>query len=129
MEYIEETPRYKKKSQAKPPKKSKHKHVYEPCVLEYIYPYAECVSGQGFKSGRGERIDGYCPICGKIGPTDMTRWYKIDCDLSSKRWGHKTELSDEAIKELNPDTRTLPTFDVGDDWLFPKFVTLPEVLD
>ena len=29
-------PKYRKKSQAKPPAKSDHKHVYEPCLIEEL---------------------------------------------------------------------------------------------
>ena len=72
---IEEGFPYKKKSQAKPPKKSKHKHIYEPCILEF--------NGLRFSKEHGvvydkpsARISGYCPVCGKVGsPGNLERWY------------------------------------------------------
>ena len=122
MEYIEEIPKYKKKSKAKTPKKADHRHIFEPCVIEYICPYAEFTKEQGFKPGYKAKIDGYCPICGKIGTPDMEPWL-----VKSDRWYPDygmNEPSESALRELNPKTRTLPTFDIGDDWIFAKFVNL-----
>ena len=126
MDYYDEVGRYRKKSKRKPPKKFDHKHVFEPCVLEYNNPYGELSRERGFITTREARIDGYCPMCGKIGSIDMTPWEK-NRDVHR---GHlivfNREPSDAALRELDPLTRTLPTFDVGDDWCLPKFVKLPE---
>lgn len=126
MDYIEEVPKYKKKSKAKSPKKADHKHIFEPCILEYNFPYGKLEEGKGFQPISQTRIDGYCPICGKVGPIDMERWWKTDKPLNSRNFGFQTEPTEEALRELNPETRTLPTFDVGDDWIFPKYVDIGE---
>lgn len=33
MNGFDDIPKYRKKSQARPPKKSKHKHLSEPCII------------------------------------------------------------------------------------------------
>ena len=53
-------------------------------------------------------ISAYCPICGKVGNIDLERWYVHMRDLS----GCWSEPSEEAKRELDPATRTLPTFRV-----------------
>lgn len=118
MDHFDDVVRYKKRSKSKPPKKADHKHRYEPCVLEYNFPYGGDLRVRGFEPVRRCRIDGYCPVCGKVGAVSMERWY------DSPGWGYKQTLSDDAKRELDPSTRTLPTFDVGDDWVFPEFVQL-----
>lgn len=114
----DEIPRYKKKAKPKTTPKAKHKHKYEPCVLEYEYP--DSIAMLNHKT-KGCTISSYCPICGKIGSCDVTRWYKP----VKTGDGYKIELTEEAKQELNPTTRTVPTFWV-DDWLFPKYVDLSE---
>lgn len=32
MNFIDDIPKYRKKSQKNPPQKAKHKHIYEPCI-------------------------------------------------------------------------------------------------
>ena len=60
----DDIPKYKKKSTRHPPKKSKHKHTYEDCLLKIKIV---------LKYNTGERIvnrlhlGNYCTICGKIG--------------------------------------------------------------
>lgn len=34
MERFDDIPKYRKESHARPPKKSKHKHLSEPCIIE-----------------------------------------------------------------------------------------------
>ena len=116
--------RRQKISKAKPPKKSKHKHVFEPCVLEFTHPYGKLTKEHGFQPERRASIGGYCPICGKVGPIDVSRWVRQTFHDDLKMLYYMTKWSDEALQELNPETRTLPTFDIGDEWLFPKFVDL-----
>lgn len=116
-------PKYRKKSTATPPTKAKHKHVYEPCLLRrpidwYMKEHARC--GQtdfGFSS--------YCPMCGKVGPIDIGKWFvSIKClDVDFEPY-IKNEYSEEAKRELNPKTRTIPVFDVADP--FAKFVDIGE---
>lgn len=119
MNDFEECLPYKKKSQAKPPKKSKHKHEYEPCVLEYNDIRFSQEHGIVYDRPRA-RFDRYCPVCGKLGgleSKDVERWYRSD------RAGYRIThvLSEEGEREMNPETRTLPTFWVDDPY-FPKYV-------
>ena len=115
-------PKYRKKSQAKPPKKSKHKHVYEPCLLEVpLEWYAKPHERTGktllkFKS--------YCPVCGKIGDMDRERWWTHVENHNGMFSYLETVYTEEAERELNPITRTLHVFKVGD--YFAKFVEIGE---
>lgn len=111
-------PRHKKEAQTRAPKKSNHKHHWEQCVLEF--------ERQSFSMARGvvlvpdRSFCAYCPVCGKLnyGATDRDRW-----------WYHPDAYhcvhSDEALRELDPKTRTLPSFHV-DDPLRTKFVEVEE---
>lgn len=120
MKYTEEIPRYKKKSKAKPPKKSKHKHMYEPCVIERPVDW---YMKEHERSGviKAE-IGMYCPVCGKAGSiTDVDRWYQKE-PTQSKWITCRTIPTEECILELDPTTRTLPTF--WTDEIFPKFFKL-----
>lgn len=118
MAYIEqESLPYKKKSQAKPPKKSKHKHEYEPCVLEFNGLRISKEHGVVYDKPEA-RIGAYCPVCGKLGPLENPeRWYQ------SRERQHpifhrvfEQVMTDECRRELNSETRTLPTFWVDDPY-------------
>ena len=103
MDYsqLDEIPRHKKKSKAKTPKKSQHKHTYKPCVIEYPLDWYK---KEHERSGEKQfSIGTYCAICGKIG--ELKRWYHTENE-----------------SELNPETRTLPIFWTED--FFPKYVEL-----
>ena len=118
MQIPEETMRYKKKSRAKPPHKAKHKHLNEPCLLEYPANWFMKEHEQGAKMTVS--FAGYCPICGKVGDADVERWYVHRRGFEGGRsflWSVPTA---EAERELDPATRTLPTFRVKD--LFVTFV-------
>lgn len=119
-----DVPKYRKKSTAKPPAKAKHKHVYEPCLFEQIEMWY--AKPHERKSNRTRLTFGsYCPICGKVGDTDTDRWFahvKKHNDMFSYL---ETVYTEEAERELNPTTRTLPVFYIGDEWR-PKFVELKE---
>ena len=111
-------PKYKKASQAKPPKKAKHKHLAEPCVI--IYPRDWHTKEHLRSNEKSTTIDCYCPICGKImGLQNRERWYKHEVLKGFSCWSVETE---ECLRELNPETRTLPTFEI--DSPFDKFVSL-----
>lgn len=122
-EYIEqEIMPYKKKSQSKPPKKSKHKHHYEPCVLEF--------NGLRFSKEHGMVYDkleacigAYCPVCGKLGPVEnYDRWFfRQEVPHPVFQSLFEQCMTDECKRELNPETRTLPTFWVEDQY-FTKYV-------
>ena len=114
IDFDEET-RYRKKSVKRPPKKSTHKHVFKPCVFEtkgIVFDKAH-----GIVKGPNEyKMGSYCEICGKVGPADRKWW----CVGNSRfLLGQYTE---EAERQLDPATRTLPTFYLED--YFQKFVIL-----
>lgn len=121
MNFIdEEIPKYTKKSQAKPPKKAKHKHVFEPCIIEIPEDWHKKEHEQ---SGKKRPIfEGFCPICGKIGPIDQSRWWEEKLGHIGMWQLYGGIPTEEGARELNPATRTLPTFH-GDD-PFVKFVNL-----
>lgn len=110
---------YKKKATKKPPKKSDHKHIFEPCVLEYNGERLD--RGRGFVPERKTKMDSYCVVCGKRGVPDYKRWWN---EVRGGCWV-RFEESEEQLRELNPETRTLPTFWV-DDYYKAKYVDLPE---
>ena len=106
-------PKYQKKSTAKPPAKAKHKHVYEPCLIEQLELWY-CKPHERKSNKTMLRFKTYCPICGKVSPQDTKRW-----------WTSVKKHTEEAERELNPATRTLPVFYIGDEWR-PKFVDIEE---
>ena len=67
-------PKYRKKSSARPPTKAKHKHAYEPCLIEYPLDWWN-------KPHERKRyvphlqFSAYCPVCGKVGEVDRERWF------------------------------------------------------
>lgn len=114
-------PKYRKKSTARPPAKAKHKHVYEPCLIEYpldwwnkpherkhYIPYLQ--------------FSAYCPVCGKIGEVDRERWFTTVKKHNGICIYLESVYTEEAKRELNPATRTLPVFKVADP--FAKFVKI-----
>lgn len=61
--------KYRKKSQHRPPKKSKHKHNYQPCMLKALLPSFDEVRGRVpiYELVKAS----YCPICGKVKDYDF----------------------------------------------------------
>ena len=122
-----DVPKYKKKSTAKPPKKSKHKHIYEPCLIEapmqwYLKPH---------ERKRNEptqlRFSSYCPVCGKTGDVDRERWWtKIEKDTGMFKY-LESVYTIEGEREMDPLTRTLPVFKSDNPWT--KFVDVGEPTD
>ena len=110
---MDEFPRYRKKSQRKPPKKSDHKHEYTYCVFhEHIKTM--------FGFTEEFRIGTYCPICGKIGgrgDLEKDGWL---VNSASPPWVCHG-WSDKAKKEFIASTRTLPYFEIS-DFFSQKFV-------
>ena len=125
-DFYDETPRHKKKSQAKPPAKAKHKHIFEPCILEFPHEWylKEHVRTT---DDRKSWIYGFCPVCGKIGEVDRSRWLHKERDFLGSYMFVKDVLTDEGEKEMNSKTRTLPTFIVENP--FAKFVKNEESVD
>ena len=124
FEQYDDIPKYRKKSTAKPPKKSKHKHLCEYCILEYPEDWWNKDTGK--KRKMWPHIGVYCPICGKIGSvTDKERWHKLEKRTNEFHTYYESVHTEEYERELNPRTRTLPTFSVDDP--FAKFVKLTTV--
>lgn len=95
-------------------KKYKHKHTYEPCVVEY--PSEWYLKEHVRNEKKNVEINSYCPICGKIGGIqDEERWYR-DGYIYNNIFGSVLKIlpTIECEKELNEDTRTLPTFQLND---------------
>lgn len=121
-------PKYKKKSQAKPPEKAKHKHVYEPCLIEYPEQwYLKPHEHELYENGKVKtklRFGSYCPICGKLGEGDHDRWRMLVKRHNGVISYYEQVWTEEAERELNPSTRTLPVFKT-DGWR-EKFVKIKE---
>lgn len=121
MNYIDdETPRHKKKSQVKPPKKATHKHIFEPCIIEYPKDWYKKPHEQNGEMTA--EFSGYCPVCGKVRPTDQSRWWTTSQTYIRHFMCHQNVPTEEGARELNPETRTLRTFYHKDG--FAKFVDI-----
>lgn len=76
---IQEIPKYLKSKQSntsKSNRKSKHKHYYEECLIQYPITFAG-------KTHICTRLDGYCTICGKIGSVKNGK-YKAELEQEEK---------------------------------------------
>lgn len=112
---------YKKKSQSKAPKKAKHKHLCSPCILSY--PSDWWTKEHLRKDKMTDTIGAYCPICGKIGDIkDRSVWYERSTVFIGNMQFSESVLTEEGKKQMDINTRTLPTFVV--DSPFEKFVQL-----
>lgn len=105
----EETMRYKKKSSRRPPKKAKHKHVYENCVFCFD-TMKRFDRARGMIWGPALSVGTYCPICGKIGDVFDRQWYDGAAYQYPPAW------NDRAQQEFDPATRTLPFFHLNSVW-------------
>lgn len=116
--YEEDIPRYKKKAKKKSATKANHKHYFEPCVFKMDETRLD--EARGFVTDRAARlcIGTYCPACGKVGDTYADKWY---INLG-KSW--PPDPTDEAKRQLDEKTRTLPCFYLG-GW-FTKYISLEE---
>lgn len=104
MIYEDEEVKYRKKSQRRPPKKSKHKHDYQPCLFRSPIDDFDIALGRYpvRKIFRGT----YCFKCGKVG-----------------EWNFLDYLTGKGITE--EEVLTLPLFDM-DSVFAAKFVDLKE---
>lgn len=123
-EFTNDIPKYRKKSTASPPTKSKHKHVYEPCLLEVPLDWWHDKPHERKSNKTDLEFSSYCPVCGKRSYCDTDRWFtRVERFNGSFRY-LKSVLTEEAERELNPATRTLPVFKA--DSPFVKFVEVVE---
>lgn len=104
-----EVMRYRKKSARKTPAKSNHKHSFQPCVIETRG--VKFSHDRGFYEGEGIAISSYCPICGKLGSRRLSILFG--------------DYTAEERKQLNPVSRTWPTFRV-EDTIRAKYVNIED---
>lgn len=123
MEYRDDGMPYKKKAKPKPVNKSKHKHVYKPCVFEYPEDWYQ---KEHLRSGKRKlEIHMYCTICGKRSfIDDIDRWYQQEKAGDIPYLAFRRVPTPECERELDPATRTLPTF--YSDNVFVKYFVLPD---
>ena len=113
---------YKKRSKYQAVPRSKHTHDYQDCVYEYesIVRFDKV---HGFINGENRCLGTYCSICGKIGKTSTTeKWYHRQHDRETD-WHIRIDYTEDALRELDVKTRTLPTFFLN-DYFRQKFVDL-----
>lgn len=108
----DDIPKYKKKSENKPPTKSKHKHDYQDCLFEWDNPNGRFTRESGWITQHEIFGGSYCKICGKIKHTASFEWHNIVHEFH----GYCSRLSERAKQEINPETRTLPLFKLDDFW-------------
>jgi hypothetical protein len=125
---LKDTTPYKKKSTGTGTKKSKHKHIYEPCILSYPDDWWEKEHLRRKRGPRTPIIATYCSVCGKIGSIkDRSRWYKPETVFTGNIQWTRSVLTEEGEREMNPKTRTLPYFEIDSPIIkIIKFVELEE---
>lgn len=121
MFYDDELTPHRKKSKRKTPTKADHKHNFEPCVFEYNGVMLD--KAHGFIPKPDVKIGEYCTICGKIGSVTLfDKWMQWVPVKQGSRIG-RSEYTEEAMREIDPNTRTLPTFKLEDEFR-QKYVVL-----
>ena len=103
--------------------KANHKHEFCDCVFEYDNFKFSKIHGK--VPHREFAIGSYCIICGKVGGRlgSPSRW-SYPAQVPGKTYW-ETVFTDEYKREMNPKTRTLPTFFL-EDRFDQKFVELED---
>lgn len=114
--YDDQSIPYRKKASKKNPKKSDHKHDFQPCVFEYYCQHLN--RERGFIKEKEACCGTYCVICGKIGSRE-NQYERIQDPLRPHVYSY--QKTDECKRQIDPATRTLPTFWL-DDYFKTKFV-------
>ena len=122
MNLQDDIPKYRKKAQKKGLSRSKHKHTYENCVFWKHERILDNAKGFIFGPGIEYSIGTYCPICNKIGTTYDRSWTVDQKDSIAFFSFIKTDWNEAAKREFNPETRTLPCFQLKDGEFFQKFI-------
>lgn len=107
----DDIPKHRKKSTKRPPKKSRHKHTYEECLLNVEYEMDGASFGNVLMSE-------YCTICGKIGNKKMLETTKENSS------GFRRLLNNDEILEKYKD---LKVFEIND--FYDKYVTLSDTVN
>lgn len=113
-DYENEVLFHKVKHIKKSPKKSNHRHTYKDCVCSI--PAIKYIPEKGFtKTNRRLVFWSYCPKCGKLRWFSSTnKWQKRVYD--EHFFAFRFEWTEDAKREFNPETRTLPYFEIDDEW-------------
>ena len=113
--YEQEIPKYVKQKESdvsKASKKSKHKHQYKECLIQYRYNLKSNIFTQEQKSKLHTSLCSYCTICGKKGSYIKNGKYNIELEqLEKERYKRKpyyVPIPDEEIYERYHDK--LPVF-------------------
>lgn len=114
-----EIPKYKKSKKSNISKsnhKTKHKHQYEECLIQYDSTFVR-------KINRHTRLTGYCTICGKIGSVKNGKFKAELEQLKKSRQGNNSFLiaisGDEIYEKYH---NKLPIFYIEDS--FANYVVL-----
>lgn len=124
----QDIPKYLKPKESnisKSNRKSKHKHKYEECLIQYKWNFKSNAFTQEEKERIHTSLDSYCTICGKIGGYLKNGKYQKEIDALQKQrqtgnnfW---ISISGEEIYKMYHDK--LPVFFVEDIWK-EKYVDL-----
>jgi hypothetical protein len=125
-----EIPKYLKSTESnisKSNRKSKHKHHYEECLIQYKWNFKSNAFTQEEKERIHTSLSSYCTICGKIGGIIKNSKYQKEIDVLQKQrqtgnnfW---ISISGEEFYEMYHDK--LPVFFV-DDIYKEKYVDLEQ---
>lgn len=121
--YETEIPKYLKQRESnisKANKKSKHKHKYEECLIQYRWNFKSNVFTQAEKDKIHTSLSSCCVVCGKIkGYLQNGKYHTEIEELQKERQKQKgkpywVKIPDEEIYERYHDK--LPVFFVEDIW-------------
>lgn len=114
-----EIPKYLKSTESdvsKSNRKSKHKHQYEECLIQYKWNFKSNAFTQEEKERIHTLLSSYCTICGKIGGIIKNSKYQKEIDVLQKQRQKGSNfwisISSEEIYEMYHDK--LPVFFVED---------------
>lgn len=123
-----EIPKYLKSTESnisKSNRKSKHKHQYEECLIQYKWNFKSNVFTQEEKERIHTLLSSYCTICGKIGGIIKNSKYQKEIDALQKQRQKGSNfwisISSEEIYEMYHDK--MPVFFVEDIYK-EKYVVL-----
>ena len=126
----DEVGKYKKQTESnisKSNRKSKHKHHYEECLIQYKWNFKSNVFTQEEKEYIHTQLSSYCTICGKIGEYLKSGKYSKEIESLQKQRQRESNfwisISGEEIYEMYHDK--LPVFFV-EDICKEKYVNLEQ---
>lgn len=133
-QYKNEIPKYLKSTESnisKSNRKSKHKHQYKECLIQYEWNFKSNAFAQEEKERIHTSLSSYCTICGKIGgiiKRGIIKNSKYQKEIKALQKQRQTgnnfweSISGEEIYEMYHDK--LPVFFVDD--MFGKYVDLEQ---